>query len=188
MSDKVQHTNILSISGEGRNVGKTLLACDIIAKFSRKADIVGVKITPHLHKNVGAAELIESREGLLIHKETDTGASKDTSRMLAAGAVEAYLIQLSDDKFVEALSFIEKKTGRNSLIICESGRLPARIQAGISLFIRQLNCQVCELEKKIPLSDIDRVVSYTVNSFDIDLNLIEIVNGSWKLKKDLHHA
>ena len=104
--------------------------------------------------------------------------------MLAAGAVEAYLIQVADDTFEAVSDFLDKEIGHDTLIICESGRLPGRIKAGVSLFVRQLNCQVRDIAKKIPLRDIDRMVTNTVNGFDFDLNEIRISEHSWKLKTD----
>ena len=43
--------NLLIISGSGKNVGKTLLACQIIKHFSRNSTVIGLKISPHFHNN-----------------------------------------------------------------------------------------------------------------------------------------
>ena len=184
MSEEHLYPNILAVSGEGRNVGKTLLACDIIAKFSRIAPISGIKITPHFHQDIGSAELISSAGGVEIYRETDFRGSKDTSRMLAAGAEEAYLIRFNGDRVADALKMIEKVVQPGSLIVCESGRLPSTVKPGISLFVRQLNCQSGKCGYKQPPAETDRVVTYSVNSFDIDLNNIHIVNGSWKINNE----
>ncbi len=182
MNHKVQYKNILSITSEGKNAGKTMLACDIIAKFSLDYDIIGIKMTPHQHNDKGKAELIESEKEILIFKETDPFGTKDTSKMLGAGAVEAYLIQLGDTKFTKALSLLENMIEWNTLIVCESGRIPYEIKPGISLFVRQLSNQVSNLNKKIPAKEIDRIVKYTNNGFDFDLNQIIIDNKTWKLQ------
>ena len=188
MNNEHRYPNILSVSGEGKNVGKTLLACDIIAKFSRMIPVTGIKITPHFHKDTGSAELVSSAEGVEIYKETDFNGPKDTSRMMAAGANEAYFVQFSNDRIIETLKLMEKVVLPGSLMVCESGTLPATVRPGISLFVRQLNCQSGKCGYKQPPPETDRVVNYSVNSFDIDLNSISISNGAWKISKDNENA
>ena len=184
MPERKQYGNIIAISGEGRNVGKTVLACNIIGKFSRYINIVGIKITPHSHKDIGKAERINSANGFQLYRETDPRGPKDTSRMLAAGATEAYLIQLSgDEQLKEALEVMEKISGPRVMYVCESGILPSREQVGISLFVRQINCNSCSEEKKLSNSDVDRIVTCTSNHFDMDLNDIILQEDTWKLKK-----
>ena len=180
----ISYPKILSIMGEGQNVGKTLLACNIIAKFGRQNDIVGLKITPHKHKDTGNAKVVFHHGDSILLEETDPESAKDTGRMLAAGAVKSYLLQTSDRELQNALTSFFSQVGLDSLIVCESGTLNSQIQTGISLFVRQLNCQVCDIEKKVPDAGIHRIVTYAVNGFDIDLDKIVIENNSWKLKED----
>ena len=188
MSEEHRYPNILSVSGEGRNVGKTLLVCDIIVKFSRMAPITGIKITPHFHRDTGSAELVSSVDGVEVYRETDLKGSKDTSRMLAAGAEEAYFIQFSDDRFMEALNRIGKIVQPDTIMVCESGRLPATVKPGVSLFVRQLNCQTGKCGSKQPPPETDRIVTYSINSFDIDLNSISITNSIWKISNNNENA
>ncbi len=178
------YLNILSIMGEGRNVGKTLLACSIIAKFSRQYDIIGLKITDHKHRDTGKASVVFTNGESILMEETDPESTKDTGRMLAAGAVKSYLLQTTDTELKGALISFFSRVGKNALVVCESGKLGTHPQTGIKLFVRQLNCQVCDIEKKVPPYGIDRIITYTVNGFDFDLNAITVVKNSWKLKKD----
>ena len=46
---KPYHSNILAISGTGRNVGKTTLTCGIIKKLGIDQKPTAVKISPHFH-------------------------------------------------------------------------------------------------------------------------------------------
>ena len=46
---KANHNNILTISGTGKNVGKTSLACRIIHRLSATHKLTAVKISPHFH-------------------------------------------------------------------------------------------------------------------------------------------
>jgi hypothetical protein len=179
----ISYPNILSIMGEGRNVGKTQLACSIIAKFGRQHNINGLKITPHKHKDTGNAQTILKIEGSILLEETNPQSIKDTGRMLAAGAIKSFLLQTTDEGLNNSLQALFSMIGKDSLVVCESGKLNSYNPTGISLFVRQLNCHVYDSSKKVPDEGIDRIVSYTVNGFDLDLNKIVIENNIWKFKE-----
>lgn len=179
---KKEINNILTIRGEGQNVGKTLLACDIISKFSRQHEIIALKISPHKHANTGNAKLVWTLNNSSLLEETNYKSQKDTGRMLAAGAVKSYLLQTTDEEFGSSLESFFELVGKDSLVVCESGKISSHVVPGISFFVRQLNCQVYEIEKKITNIETERVVSFAVNGFDVDLNSIEINNGNWILR------
>lgn len=180
----INYPQILTIMGEGRNVGKTLLACNIIAKFSLQNIITGLKITPHKHKNTGNAKTVYKKGESILMEETDPESTKDTGRMLAAGAIKAYLLQTIEDELMKALSIFFSLIDRDSLVVIESGMLGSMNHSGISLFVRRLNCRLSDIEKKIPVEGVDRIVFNTVNGFDIDLDKIVIEKNIWKLKKE----
>lgn len=173
--------NFLNISGEGRNVGKTILACNIIAKFSRDYPIIGLKLTPHVHQDIGNAKALIRDNDIVLYEETGDYTRKDSSRMLTAGASKAYLLQVTDERLKTGLEYFLKIAGRNSLVVCESGRLHDIIKPGISLFLRHLSCQTGDKIKKTTETIQDRVVNFNINSFDINLDSIIIENNEWKL-------
>ena len=43
-------SNILLVSGSGRNTGKTSFACSVINHFNNKFNICAIKISSHIHK------------------------------------------------------------------------------------------------------------------------------------------
>lgn len=177
------YPNILVIRGEGRNVGKTLLACNLISKFSRSQDITALKISYHMHSNLGEAKKLYASGDTILYQETDPCSGKDTGRMLAAGAVNAYLLQTTDLEIDKAINDFLSFVGTDTPILCESGKILAKSNVGVSLFVRQLNCQVCEIEKKIPNSFKDRIVNYTRNGFDINLNSIAVNMNGWTINE-----
>lgn len=182
-----KYPNILSIMGEGRDVGKTLLACNIISKFGREHNIVGLKISPHKHNDTGNAAVVFQNGDTILREETDPRSQKDTGRMLKAGAVKAYLLQTGDSALQEAMESFFSVVGRNTLIVCESGKLSSQDLSGINLFVRQLSCRVCDTEK-IPGDTISRIVTFTVNGVDLDLNNLSIENNCWRLKEYNEYA
>lgn len=177
------YPNFLAIRGEGRNVGKTLLACNLLAKFGRTQDIIALKITYHQHKDFGDAKILFSDDVTTLMEETNYKSSKDTGRMLASGAHKAFLLQTNDEGLEAGLDKFFELVGTDTLVVCESGKILSTRRVGISFFVRQLNCQVCEIDMKKPHQNTDRIVTFTSNGFDLDLNSISIINNIWKLKE-----
>ncbi len=106
------------IAGSGRNTGKTTLACSII-EANKIRDIVGIKISPHQHPVSGSDEVIVRSEDFCIIREKSR-STKDSSRMLIAGASEVFYVQCPDDKLHEAFTQLEKLTDGRP-VVCESG-------------------------------------------------------------------
>lgn len=185
MSDnknKIQLPHFLHLTGSGQNVGKTMFACQIIQSFSREHNIVGIKVTPHEHKSIGEAMPIAQGEGFTIYEEINPKGNKDTSRMMAAGAYRALLVQSDDEHLQSALAFLLTHMDRGALVVCESGHLKGLAEPGLSLFFRQLNCKIEDIEGDKRAKSADRVVTYTNNGFDMSTNEVEIVNNTWQLK------
>ncbi len=92
-------------------------------------------------------------------------------------------MQATNEKLEAGLKKFLGLVGENDLVVCESGRLQTIIKPGISLFLQHLGCQLSGSNKKLPSPEIDRVVTFSINSFDIDMNSIRIENNEWKLNK-----
>lgn len=127
--------NIILVSGSGRNVGKTTLACNIIKELSADHKVFGIKISPHFHKTSELQKLICEGKGYKIYKELDTDSGKDSSRMLDAGAEEVYFIQCNDDKIKFAFESISDLLSSDSAIVCESGSFANKYKAGLHLLL-----------------------------------------------------
>ena len=104
MTAKVEHTTIqiphlLLIAGNGRNVGKTTLACKIIARFAGETEVTGLKITPHFHP-VNEDDVVIQTNNFLIINETQI-SSKDSSLMLQAGAKQVFFVMAKREFFLK---------------------------------------------------------------------------------------
>ena len=164
-------------------MGKTFLACNVISKFYRQHEIVGLKITDHKHSDTANAATVYQHGQTILLEEKDPESTKDTARMLAAGANRSFLLQTNEDELENALTVLFSMIGQKSMIVCESGMVSRMIPKGILLFVRQLSCRVCTVEKKIPRSGNYRIITFTGKGFDIDLNNLSIENNTWKLKE-----
>lgn len=176
--------SMIMIAGQQQNVGKTTLACDIIARFSRNYHIYGLKVTPHFHQNTGEAKIVRTNNQWQLLEEKSIDSCKDTSRMLLAGAEKAFLLQGDNLALGEGLSEFLQLISQDVLIVCESAGLRDFVVPGIFLVIRQLNCKVCNIDDEKIFNLADRIITFTVNGFDFSISSLDVKNGRWILKND----
>jgi len=112
--------NWIIIAGNGRNTGKTTLACQIISR-NRQLDVIGIKISPHHHHVPEAAEIIMRNDGFCIIRET-VNSTKDSSRMLQAGATDVFYVQCSDEAIADVLPHLDRLSAGRP-VVCESGAI-----------------------------------------------------------------
>jgi hypothetical protein len=127
--------NLLLIAGTGTKAGKTTVACRIIEQLS-ELQITAVKITPHFHDTTQGLILLEEGDGYAVYEETDSSASKDTSRMLKAGAVKVYFAKVWDNKLPDVFERILKLIPDNVPIVCESPALRYFTEPGVFIIVR----------------------------------------------------
>ncbi len=183
MSGKLLHIpRMLMIAGQQQNAGKTALACSIIARFNREYKVIGLKVTPHFHKNTGKASLMLDTESWQLLEEKSDSINKDTSRMLLAGAEKAYLLQGDIQALSDGLKSFLNIIPDESLIVCESAGLREFVVPGLFLVTRQLNCKVCTIGDDKIFNQADRIITFTVNGFDFSVSSLHVENGKWILK------
>lgn len=125
--------NLLLIAGTGRNTGKTLLATAIIEKFAVDHQITGLKISPHFHSGTESLETIYKNINFNIYQETSLNSSKDSSRMLKAGAHNVYYIECFDEHMKEAFEKFLQVSDIAGSLVCESPSLRKYVEPGIFL-------------------------------------------------------
>lgn len=126
--------NLLLIAGTGTKSGKTTVACRIIEQFS-KLDIAAIKISPHFHETTPGLIAVYEEEGISIYEETNSESTKDTSRMLYAGAIKVYFAKVLDDRLLYAFNKIKELIPEGMPIICESPALRNFVEPGVFLII-----------------------------------------------------
>ncbi len=158
--------NLLLIAGTGRNSGKTTLACAIIRGFASQFPVYAVKISPHKHDKTGDQELLFEGNGFLIYKEKSENSTKDSARMLAAGASQSFYIACDDACVGPAFQQICKFIPKNSPVICESPALRAYAEPGI--FIITDNDQV--VSRKESVLQLTHTADRVINLFKINIS------------------
>lgn len=126
--------NLLLIAGTGTNSGKTSLACRIIESFPG-LKITAIKITPHFHETTPGLILKSEKAGYVVYEETNRDSSKDTSRMIRAGAAKVYFAKVHDNQLSEAFNEIMKEVPDGAPLICESPALRNFIEPGVFIIM-----------------------------------------------------
>lgn len=129
--------NMLMISGNTRNSGKTSLACSVIRRFSKDHPVTGLKVT-RIHPGEEAFHGDHGGENDAawdLQEETNPAGHKDTSRMLQAGASHVYYIRTTDDHLAEALDAFLKQKCAGTLIVCESRSLRYAVEPGVFILM-----------------------------------------------------
>lgn len=128
-------TKFILISGSGQKVGKTFLATALIRHFSTREKVLALKISPHVHTDLGVSELICNEEGFRIYHDLVPHA-KNSGQYLVAGASASWFMETTDQFIDLALAwFIEHCNPEGDLVICESGALGRHFRPACMVFI-----------------------------------------------------
>ena len=171
---------LLLIAGNGRDSGKTTLACLIIQKFSPDHHIIALKISPHKHRIAAGGQVICDRENLYIAEETDAGSGKDSSRMLQAGASRSFFICSGEDQFLTAMDKILELANDNTLFVCESGGLRRFAEPGLFFIVGRTGSEDIKPGTQNLLQFHNIWLTFDGSHFNLNLNEIVIQHNSWK--------
>lgn len=166
----IQIPHLLLISGNGRNVGKTTLACKIIERFARETDVIGLKVTPHFHP-VNEPDVVFKTDNFVIVNEKQI-SSKDSSLMLQAGAKQVFFVIARREFFHEAVEQILQFLPEN-LIVCESGGLREWVTPGLFFMVKRKNEEIVKTHLLVhsPI-----IVNNDGQNFDFYINRLEFCN------------
>ena len=169
------------IAGTGRKVGKTTLACKIIQHISADDEVIGIKISPHLHHQVNDQKIIAQSPDYLIIEETNFDSGKDSSRMLRAGAKKVYYVQTKDRHFEEPFQILMDIIPKDQPIVCESGALLDYANPGMFLLVkRQGQTSFKKGIDQLPYQP-TRWVTFDGEGFDLKPTKLQFEPGGWRL-------
>lgn len=162
---------LILISGTGRKVGKTRLACDIIAQLSKSVPLVAVKISNHFHAVEPLQKIVVQTEHYQVIEE-QLLTTKDSSRMKQAGANRSYYIQAIDDYVFEAFRTIVSEFATEHFIVCESNGLSGYVKPALHFLVCDRWPVEAEFVNKfadaIPVRFFDHGCSFDVSNIAID--------------------
>ncbi len=131
---------MILIAGNGRNVGKTTFASNIIRHLSERTTVIGIKVSPHIH-DLNEDLVLISKTGDFLVAEERGHSLKDSSLLLQAGAKKVYLIMAKQKDLGEAFSLIADQL-EGGVVVAESGGLSELLTPGIFFFIRDPKDQI----------------------------------------------
>ncbi|HOW50852.1 MAG TPA: hypothetical protein PLV42_02280 [bacterium] len=107
-----RHRGLLLIGATAKDSGKTTLCERLIARFSKRSDLYGVKVT------IVHGERSEIRYS--VTEETRCDGRHDTGRMLIAGARKVFWVRCDETTVGQALDDLFLRIPAGTLIVCES--------------------------------------------------------------------
>jgi hypothetical protein len=169
--------NLLLISGNGRNVGKTFFACRVIELLAKKHPVTAVKISPHFHKIPENADILFHSKEFIVINETEI-THKDSSLFLQAGATKVLFVMAKSKNLHDAFQFI-KPNLKCVPVICESAGLCEIIDSGLLFFIKNPNNAI---NKNQTLTQCSQIIENDGQKFNFDITRIAFENNHYFLK------
>lgn len=130
---------LLIVGGIGRNVGKTELICRLIKESSSTMGgaITALKVSAvYPGESLWHGSHAKDEPSFQLFEETDRTCSKDTCRMLRAGATRAFYLHCVDEDVLPAYLSFREFLPNNAVIICESNSLADFIEPGLLVMVR----------------------------------------------------
>jgi hypothetical protein len=129
---------IVVVGGHTRNIGKTTLACAILAQFCAM-HWTAFKITQFGHGVCSAnGEPCDCETGdhtLAISEERDLASGTDTSRMLASGAEKVFWVRTRQGQLAEAMPLLRKRMAIAENVLLESNSILRFLQPDLYLAV-----------------------------------------------------
>ncbi len=183
---------MLMVAAGQRNIGKTQLACAIIKRFAARASIIGIKVTVVSEARGGfhdvAGVLVDTnapdntgKPVYLISEETDPSSSKDSSRMLAAGAERVFWMQVKEDCLEAGAAALFDSIGEDAVTVCESNRLRLEVTPGVFLMVQEEEATEVKPSASAVERFADRIVRSDERCFEEVIEELELIDGKWKL-------
>jgi molybdopterin-guanine dinucleotide biosynthesis protein A len=172
---------VLMIAGTGRNVGKTTLACRLITQTAKDFAVTAIKISPHMHQQEQPGEVLAETSDYLLLRECGGNSSKDSARMLAAGATEVFYLQLRHRHLTtEFLKFLQHLPSSQPIII-ESGALLQVARPGLFVLVKNKNGPAEKPGIDSLCYPPDVVVNFENGEFDVDTDRIRFTGEKWRI-------
>jgi len=197
MASMIKLDGMLMIGSAGANVGKTELACALIKKFSRTANITGIKVTTIKAKDgqcprggIGCGVCSSLDGDFSITEETDSNSHKDTARLLAAGAKRVFWLRVLKKNLKEGLTALLDIIGPEAISICESNSLRQVVEPGLFLMFKGRNSKTWKSSARNVKQYADIIVVSVQGDhtgsplrFDFDLEQIKLSGKKWTLQE-----
>jgi molybdopterin-guanine dinucleotide biosynthesis protein A len=187
----IANRNFIIIGATGRNTGKTEFACQLIEKYSKTHPVFGVKVTainrgeercPRGHKSCGVCDSLKSDYDII--EETHSEGSKDTSRLLRAGAKKVLWLKVDRNKLKNGLEALLAKIPKEALVVCESNSLRTVIEPGLFLVIRNKYDRIIKPSCAAVIHFADKIISFNKMQWDLTPERVIYSENGWSIREN----
>jgi len=175
------YPNILLVTGNGKNVGKTTLSCAVIEHF-KEEKIIGVKISPHFHDfDPNVEDVLYQTDDIIIIEEHRINTGKDSSKLKTAGAYRVFFVMVLDHNLQEAFDKLMEFVGGNFPMIIESAALRNIIKPSLFLLLAHIDRPNPKRGIEQLLKYVDHRITLSDNGHDFLPSEINFQEGKWFL-------
>jgi len=181
LNDLPYYPNILLVTGNGKNVGKTTLSCAVIEHFKNEK-IIGVKISPHFHEfDPEIEDVLYQTDDIIIIEEHRKNTGKDSSKLKTAGAYRVFFVMVLDHNLQEAFDKLMEFAGTEYPMIIESAALRNIIKPSVFLLLTHID-RPKPKESILPLLEyVDHKITLTQEGHDFTPSELNYKRQSWEL-------
>jgi hypothetical protein len=175
------YPNILLVTGNGKNVGKTTLSCAVIEHF-KKEKIIGVKISPHFHDfDPDIEDVLYQTDDIIIIEEHRKNTGKDSSKLKTAGAYRVFFVMVLDHNLQQAFDKLIEFAGTEYPMIIESAALRNIIKPSIFLLLTHIDRPKPKESILHLLAYVDHKITLTQEGHDFSPSQLNYKSPSWGL-------
>jgi len=193
---------LLLIGAAARNAGKTEFACRVLSAAGQAGTtysgnvalpwpVVGVKVTtvheagglcPRGGEGCGVCATLDTE--WCISEETDPARTKDTSRLLRAGAAPVYWLRVLEAGLARGAEALLERLGSSVSWVCESNRLRLVLEPDLFVLVREPGGGAMKPSAASVASLADVVVESDGQTFAPAPEEISRLDGAWTIRRD----
>jgi molybdopterin-guanine dinucleotide biosynthesis protein A len=180
---------MLLIGSTGRNSGKTEFAREVIQDLCRRQRVVGLKVCTIRDERYGCPR---GRDGCgvctrvtgayLLTDESHTSGTKDTHRLVAAGAEEVYWLRVKEPHLAEGLRAFRSLVDAGVPVVCESNSLRKAVVPGLFAMLRPTERHTVKQSARDVMDLADVHVSADGSSFDPEPHNVRFNAGAFSYR------
>jgi hypothetical protein len=181
--------NMILIGAAGRDAGKTVFASELVKRFC-SVPVMAAKVTAVQERDgtcprggEGCGVCSSLGESFCLTEETQAGETKDTQRLLAAGARRVFWLRVLKADLETGARELLEALGPDTPVICESNSLRTVVEPGIFIMVRHRAARTVKVSAQGVQQFADETVYSDGEKFDFDMDRIALVNRHWVLAR-----